>query len=100
MDITILEDKRNDLLQRRELSFQVTFAGPTPSRQQVMDKLSALQNLNPALLVIDSLKTTFGKMELKGKARVYDTEEMKKTMEREYLLQRGKKVAEGGEEKK
>jgi small subunit ribosomal protein S24e len=91
MDITITEDKRNELLQRREILFLIKFEGPTPSRQQVLDKLSALLNLSANLTVIDSLKTRFGKTEIKGMARVYDTEEIKVQIERPYLLQRGKK---------
>ena len=92
MEITITEDKRNELLKRRELLFLVTYEGPTPSRQQVLDKMVALLNLNPNLALIDSLKTRFGKMELRGTARVYDTEEMKVQMERPYMLKRGKKA--------
>jgi small subunit ribosomal protein S24e len=92
MDITITDDTRNELLQRREILFQVAYEGPTPSRQQVLDKLTALLNLNPSLTLIDSLRTRFGKTEIKGTARVYDTEEMKIRIERPYLLQRGKKA--------
>ncbi|MDD1673376.1 MAG: 30S ribosomal protein S24e [Methanomicrobiales archaeon] len=92
MDITIVEDKRNELLHRRELFFRVTYEGPTPSRQQVLDKLTALQNLNPNLVIIDSLETRFGKMALKGKARIYDAEEARTQTERPYLTQRGKKA--------
>jgi len=92
MDITIVEDKRNELLQRKELLFRVTYEGPTPSRQQVLDKLTALQNLNPSLVIIDSLETRFGKMALKGKARIYDTEEGRAQTEHPYLAQRGKKA--------
>jgi small subunit ribosomal protein S24e len=92
MEITITEDKRNELLKRREIFFRVTYEGPTPSRQQVLDKLTALLNLTANLTVIDSLTTRFGKTEVTGKARVYDTEDMKVQIERSYLLQRGKKA--------
>jgi small subunit ribosomal protein S24e len=92
MEITITEDKRNELLKRREIFFRVTYEGPTPSRQQVLDKLTALLNLTANLTVIDSLTTRFGKTEVTGKARVYDTEDMKVQIERPYLLQRGKKA--------
>jgi small subunit ribosomal protein S24e len=92
MEITITEDKRNELLKRREIFFRVTYGGPTPSRQQVLDKLTALLNLTANLTVIDSLTTRFGKTEVTGKARVYDTEDMKVQIERPYLLQRGKKA--------
>jgi small subunit ribosomal protein S24e len=92
MEITISEDKRNELLKRREIAFLVTYEGPTPSRQQVLDKMAALLNLDANLTVIDSLATRFGKTEVTGKARVYDTEEMKVQIERPYLLRRGKKA--------
>jgi small subunit ribosomal protein S24e len=92
MEITITEDKRNELLKRREMLFRVAYEGPTPSRQQVLGKLTALLDLSPNLTVIDSLMTRFGKTEITGTARVYDTEEMKEQIERPYLLQRGKKA--------
>ncbi len=92
MEITITEDKRNELLKRREISFRVAYEGPTPSRQQVLDKLTALLNLTANLTVIDSLGTRFGKTEVTGVARVYDAEEMKTRLERPYLLKRGKKA--------
>jgi small subunit ribosomal protein S24e len=92
MEITITEDKRNELLKRREIFFRVTYEGPTPSRQQVLDKMTALLNLDANLTVIDSLTTRFGKTEVTGIARVYDTKDMKVQIERPYLLQRGKKA--------
>jgi small subunit ribosomal protein S24e len=92
MEITITEDKRNELLKRREIRFRVAYEGPTPSRQQVLDKLTALLNLAANLTVIDTLSTRFGKTELMGMARVYDAEDMKTQLERPYLLQRGKKA--------
>ena len=39
--------------------------------------------------MLDSLKTMFGKTELSGRARVYDTEEQKKKTERAFLMTRG-----------
>lgn len=94
MDFKLTEDRRNELLQRRELTFTVTYNGPTPSRQQVLDKLSALLNLNQNLVVIDSLTTRFGKMEIQGTARLYDSQEMISQLERPYLLNRGKPKGE------
>jgi len=41
------------------------------------------------LLVLDTMKTSFGKTELTGMARVYDTEEQKSKTERAYLSTRG-----------
>lgn len=54
-------------------------------------------NKNENLLVLDSLKTRFGKMEVAGRARVYDDEESKKSTERDYLLKRGEPKARSEE---
>jgi len=90
MNIEITNDKRNEFFQRREVTFLVNFEGPTPSRQQVFDKLIALLNLNQKLVVLQSLKTKFGAMEIVGIARIYDNEENKLKLERAYLANRGK----------
>jgi len=85
---------RNEVLSRRELEFTLTFDGPTPSRKSIQEKLAALQNKDASLLVLDLERTRFGKMELLGRARIYDDEETKKATEREYLLKRGEPKAE------
>ncbi|HQN90879.1 MAG TPA: 30S ribosomal protein S24e, partial [Methanoculleus sp.] len=81
---------------RRELEFVLNFEGPTPSRKSILEKLAALQNKNESLIVLDLERTRFGKMELIGRARIYDDEETKVLIEREYLLKRGKPKAESG----
>lgn len=100
MDIRIESDKRNELLGRREIGFTLKYAGPTPSRKDVMDKLSAKLNLDQRLAVLDSLQRRFGVSELRGSLRVYDSEETKLKLERDYLLNRGKKEAPKEEQAK
>ena len=94
MEFKITRDVRNEVLKRRELEFVLTFNGPTPSRKSVQEKLAALQNRDESLIVLDLERTRFGKMELLGRARIYDDEETKVSTEREYLLKRGKPKAE------
>ncbi|HON81814.1 MAG TPA: 30S ribosomal protein S24e [Methanoregulaceae archaeon] len=89
MEFEVTRDSRNELLSRREVDFSLRFDGATPSRKQVAGKLAASLNVNEKLLVLDSLKTMFGKTELSGRARVYDTEEQKKKTERAFLMTRG-----------
>ena len=98
MEFEITRDLRNEVLNRREISFTLTFDGPTPARQSIQGKLAAMLNKDENLLVLDSLKTRFGKMEVTGSARIYDDEETKKSTEREYLLKRGKPEAEAESE--
>ncbi|MCK8518746.1 30S ribosomal protein S24e [Methanoculleus sp. 7T] len=97
MEFEITRDMRNEVLNRRELAFTLTFDGPTPSRKSIQEKLAAMLNKNESLLVLDSLKTRFGKMEVTGHARIYDDEESKKSTERGYLLKRGEPKAESEE---
>ncbi len=89
MEFEITKDKRNELLMRRELNFVLRYDGATPSRMQITGKLSALLNTNEKQMVIDSLKTGFGRMELTGMARIYDNEETKVKTERQFLMTRG-----------
>ncbi len=101
MDIRIDSDTRNELLNRREIRFTAGFDGPTPSRQQIADKLAAKLNLDQKLMVVDQLTSRFGSLELSGVVRVYDTVEMRERLERPYLFARGKKqaAAEEGKQK-
>lgn len=94
MEFEFTRDARNELLNRRELAFTLTYEGATPSRKIILEKIAALQNKNENLVVIDSLKTRFGKMEATGVARIYDSEESKLQTERDYLLKRGAAAGE------
>ena len=89
-DLQITNDRRNELLKRRELSFTLGYAGSSPSRSEVMGKVCAILNLDEKKVVLDSVKTRFGERKMLGIARVYDEEETLKKTERPYLMERGK----------
>jgi len=89
MDISITSDTRNELLSRREIRFTIQYDGATPSRLQIIGKLCALLNVKEHQIALDTLSTRFGKMELTGEARVYDSEEGRKKTERAHLMERG-----------
>ena len=97
-DLKITNDRRNELLKRRELSFTLGYTGSTPSRSEVMGKVCAILNLDEKKVVLDSVKTRFGERKMLGIARVYDDEEMMKKTERPYLMERGKPKAKEGSE--
>lgn len=92
MDFEFTGEDRNALLNRSELSFILTFEGATPSRAHILGKLCALKNLDENLVVLDSLKSGFGKEEISSTVRIYDDEESKLRIEPAYLLKRGKKA--------
>lgn len=89
MEFEITKNIRNELLMRREIEFTLRFDGATPPRTQIIGKLAALLNVTEKELVLDSLKTIFGATELKGSARVYESEEKRDRTERPYLMARG-----------
>jgi len=89
MDFEVTSDKRNELLSRREVRFTLRYEGATPSRMQIIGKVCALMNVKEQQVVLDSLNTIFGKMELTGDVRIYDSEEGRKKTERTHLMTRG-----------
>ncbi|MCQ8893346.1 MAG: 30S ribosomal protein S24e [Methanolinea sp.] len=89
MDIEVTRDTRNELLGRREVDFVLRFDGPTPSRMQVLGKVAAILNVKENQVALDSLKTSFGMTSCTGKARIYDTEDIRNRVERPFLLSRG-----------
>jgi small subunit ribosomal protein S24e len=88
MDIRILKDKKNALLNRRELDFVVKYEGSTPSRSDIRNKLAAMLNAPLELLVIQRIKTEFGMQEAKGYAKLYEDAARMKEVELEFVLKR------------
>lgn len=93
MDIHIIEDKNNPLLNRREVVFKVDHESATPSRKSIVDRIAATMNSKEGLVVIDNLKTEFGKRETIGYAKIYETEERAKQVERPHITERNTFVA-------
>jgi small subunit ribosomal protein S24e len=89
MEIEIVQDTRNELLSRRELRFVLTHDGPTPSRKEIVGRLSAMNNVPEELTVLDPLATRYGMMQVEGMLRIYDTDEAKNRAESAYLFSRG-----------
>ena len=100
MDIKVTEEKNNPLLQRREVKFSVSHNLGTPSRQEIKDKLAAYLNAKPELVIIEQMRSQFGRRETRGYAKIYETAERLKSVETEHIIQRNeKKPAPKAEEK-
>ena len=88
MEIKVIEEKDNPILNRREIKFVVEHDGPTPSRKNVVEKIAATMNSKVGLVMVYSLKSEFGKRETLGYAKIYETEERAKEVERAYVIAR------------
>lgn len=103
MEIEIIEDKNNPMLSRREIRFRAIHEGATPSREEVKTRLSTSLDASSDLLIIDYLRPEFGKAERLGYAKLYESEDMLRSIEREHIIERNtpkpkEKPAEKGEE--
>lgn len=93
MDIKIVEQRENPLFSRNEVKFLVTFTGATPSRKDVKQALCEKLGSDARKTVIDELLQGFGKMEIKGYAKIYNDENAMK-IEKEYKVKRDLGVKE------
>lgn len=87
MEIHIIKDKANPLLKRREITLKVKDRA-TPPRIEVKNKLAALVNSKPELIVIEHINTIFGKQEAIGEASVYENEGRLKQLAHMHLIAR------------
>jgi len=88
LDIQVIDEKNNPILNRREIVFKVIHDESTPTRKSVVEKLAATQNSMVGLVYVDSLKTEFGKRETIGYAKIYETAERAKQIERAHIIER------------
>lgn len=88
MEIQVIEEKNNPNLNRREIVFKVIHDESTPSRKSVVERLAATMNSKSNLVFVDSMKTEFGKRETVGYAKIYETAERAKQVERVHIIER------------
>ena len=88
MEIQVIEEKNNPNLNRREIVFKVIHDESTPSRKSVVERLAATMNSKSSLVFVDSMKTEFGKRETIGYAKIYETAERAKQVERVHIIER------------
>jgi small subunit ribosomal protein S24e len=88
LDIQVIEEKTNPMLNRREVVFKVIHDESTPSRKSVVERLAATLNSKPGLVFVDGLRTEFGKRETFGYAKIYESAERAKQVERPHIMER------------
>ncbi len=97
MELQIIKDTTNPLLKRRDISIRIKNK-ITPTRIEVKNKMAALLNSKPELIVIDHMDAVFGKQETIGTAYIYQDETRLKQLAHQHLIARdAPKVVEGTE---
>ena len=89
MKVKIASQKRNLLLNRTEIVFEVEHprAG-TPRRSEVRKRLAEVVNTDLKLLYIKKMVTRTGTMTAVGEANVYDSLEQARLVEPKHILAR------------
>lgn len=102
MEIELTNEKENPLLKRQEVYFRLKHddeerEGASPSREEARSVLIKKLRCSPKHLVIDTMRTEFGKRETVGYAKVYEREDRLRKVEREHIIQRNFSSAAGEE---
>jgi small subunit ribosomal protein S24e len=110
VEVQVVRRRDNPLLMRREVHFQVTHTGePTPRRTAVQAALAEVLKAKKENIVVDRMRTEFGKEVSHGYAKVYSSVEAASRFERDSRLVRmglkekkakGAKAEGGGAPKK
>ncbi|MEM3597266.1 MAG: 30S ribosomal protein S24e [Candidatus Bathyarchaeia archaeon] len=90
MEITIVSEKKNPLLKRREVHFQIKHdqTGSTPQRLEIRKAVADALKVNVELVFIKKIETKTGTQIATGLANVYDSVEHAKLVEPEYIINR------------
>ena len=91
MDVEITSRKENPLLNRIEVKAVVRHANsPTPGRDEVREAVSRSLGSAKEGVVVDSMKSVFGKHETLVFAKIYPKKEDALKLERRHILVRNK----------
>lgn len=95
MDIEIVSKNDNKLLERQEISATIRFEGKTPGRKEIRSEIGGKLGANPDVIVLRTVSSEFGIKRIRVVAHAYQTAELMKKREPNYVL-----VRDGFAEKK
>ncbi len=88
MEINITKDWDNPLLDRKEITFNISHTGATPSRDEIKNKLVALLNSRHELVIVDKIGTEYGTQNTTGYAKMYSDVDRANEIENKHILKR------------
>ena len=88
MQIEVIKEQHNALLDRKELQIKITHPAATPARIEVKNKVAADLKVEPDRVIVDNMKTAFGKKETIAYIKVYESTEVALQIEPEHILKR------------
>ena len=98
--IDIKNQRRNELLKRNEIIFEVSQKKGTPTRNEIKNKISNILNLDIEKVIIIKSKTKTGSLKTIVNAHIYDSVEQLKYVEAKHIINRNKPKIETKEGRK
>ena len=87
LEIIVTEEKDNPLLRRREISAIIKHDfGPTPDRLDIKAKIAAKYGVSADTVIIKQMKNHFGASQEFLTAYIYESLEVAKKIEHEYMI--------------
>ena len=90
MQIEVIKEQHNALLDRKELQIKIKHPAATPARIEVKNKVAADLKVEPDRVIVDNMKTAFGKKETIAYIKVYESTEVASQIEKEHILKRNR----------
>ncbi len=81
MNLKILDEFENPLLKRKEVNVKFESESNTINRQDLINKLSAILNVDKNLIVVDSIKQKFGSRDGNALVKIYESLDTLKKVE-------------------
>ncbi|OYT40338.1 MAG: 30S ribosomal protein S24e [Candidatus Altiarchaeales archaeon ex4484_43] len=75
MKIEIINERKNPLLNRREIRFRVSYEGATPRATEIRKRLISTLKSEDKLTILDGINPEFGRQIASGYVKVYADEE-------------------------
>lgn len=88
MNVTIKSKKKNTMMKRVEVEFEIDNASGTPKRTDVKSKLEALLSASVGTVLVVHMNQPFGQNALTGNAYQYDSNEDLERLEKKHRLKK------------
>ncbi len=90
----LIEEKEEPLFKRKILKFEIEENRATPSRKEVKEMISKYLNADQDLIVIEKIRSTYGKPKFIITVKQYFDKEALKRLEPKYIFTREEKKEE------
>ncbi len=98
MNVEVLSRIENNVINRTEYCFLISFDSSTPSRSEMRESIKAKVGSDPSLFVIYRVEPLSGRKSVKVNVHVYKDKETMNRVESHYVLKRNGLIQESKKE--